>query len=147
MSLRVVWFFHDQRCFNYAKKTHTTLFASSLFHVCAPLSVYSANIHLLLLIGNLRLSKWGNVTIIQTSPRRPSWQGWETFMIKYWIKRILPAMKKPQECILNGYFHKGSQGISIWLCKFDKMSKIRLRITKGIIAEIKQLLRNGLRNI
>lgn len=137
MSLRVVWFFHDQRCFNYAKKTRTTLFASSFFHVSAPLSVYSANIHLLLLIGNLRLSKWGNVTIIQTSPRRPSWQGWETFMIKYWIKRILPAMKKPQECILNGYFHKSSQGISmIWLCKFDKMSSLGLR---NIIAETKTI--------
>jgi len=146
MSLRVVWFFHDQRCFNYAKKTRTTLFASSFFHVSAPLSVYSANIHLLLLIGNLRLSKWGNVTIIQTSPRRPSWQGWETFMIKYWIKRILPAMKKPQECILNGYFHKSSQGISmIWLCKFDKLSDLGLR--KIYNSRKKHHLPNSLRNV
>ena len=136
MSLRMLWFFHDQRCFNYAKNTRTTLLTSSFFHVSAPLSVYSANIHLLLLIGNLRLSKWGNVTIIQTSPRRPSWQGWESFMIKYWIKRKIPAMKKPQECVLNGYCHKGSQGISmIWLCKFDEMSNLGLRITKYIIVE------------
>ena len=56
----------------------------------------------------------------------------------------MPAMKKPQECILNGYCHKGSQGISmIWLCKFDKLSNFHERYN----SRKKHHLPNGLRNI